>query len=136
MREKSLTIHIDGAARGNPGKAGIGLLIYDSRMEVVGRLKEYIGVTTNNVAEYTALIYALQEALILQAERLNILTDSELLVRQFEGSYRVKDNDLRRLFKQVNHLRKGFKDVSLKRVDRKVIKDADQLANDSIEEVS
>lgn len=131
---KELTIYVDGASRGNPGRAGIGLAIYDDKGKILKQMSEYIGQTTNNVAEYTSLIWGLQEALILQARRLKIFTDSELIVRQLDGSYRVKDSTLRRLYRQVEHLRKGFDRVSIEHIDRNQNKEADRLANRAIDE--
>jgi len=131
---KELTIYVDGASRGNPGRAGIGLAIYDNKGNILKRMNEYIGQTTNNVAEYTALIWGLQEALILNATCLTIYTDSQLITRQLEGSYRVKDNTLRCLYRQVQHLIRGFDRVSIEHIERKQNKEADRLANSAIDE--
>jgi ribonuclease HI len=132
---KELAIYVDGASRGNPGRAGIGLAIYDNKGNILKRMNEYIGQTTNNVAEYTALIWGLQEALILNATCLTIYTDSQLITRQLEGSYRVKDNTLRRFYRQVQHLIRGFDRVSIEHIERKQNKEADRLANRAIDEM-
>jgi len=132
---KELAIYVDGASRGNPGRAGIGLAIYDNKGNILKRMNEYIGQTTNNVAEYTALIWGLQEALILNATCLTIYTDSQLITRQLEGSYRIKDNTLRRFYRQVQHLMRGFDSVSIEHIERKQNKEADRLANRAIDEM-
>jgi ribonuclease HI len=123
-----VTVYIDGSSQGNPGPAGISALIYNGKGELEKKISEYIGVTTNNVAEYTALIYALQGALILGIKRMTIFTDSELVSKQLEGSYRVKDNDLKRLYKQVKHLLTGFEKVNIEHISREENKEADRVA--------
>ena len=129
-----LTIYVDGASRGNPGKAGVGVIIYDDKKNVLKKMKQYLGEkTTNNVAEYVALIYALQEGLILQAKRLTVYSDSELVVKQLEGSYRIKNELLKIFFKLVEHLREGFEEVKIKHIDREENKEADKLANQAID---
>ena len=133
MSKEDLSIYVDGASRGNPGKAAVGIMVCDDKKNVVMRRKQYLGRTTNNVAEYMALIYALQEGLIRRARYLTIYTDSELVTKQLEGEYRVKDELLKMLFKQVEHLREGFEEVKIKRIDRKENKEADSLANQAID---
>ncbi len=133
MGRKALNIYVDGASRGNPGKAGIGVIVYDDRNKVIRRFKQYLGRTTNNVAEYMALIYALQEGLISRNSSLTIHTDSELVIKQLEGKYRVKDELLKMLFKQVEHLKEGFEEVKIKHIDGKENKEADRLANQAID---
>lgn len=133
MGRKALNIYVDGASRGNPGKAGIGIIVYDDRNKVIRRFKQYLGRTTNNVAEYMALIYALQEGLISRASSLTIYTDSELVTKQVEGKYRIKDELLKMLFKQVEHLKEGFEEVKIKYIDGKENKEADRLANQAID---
>ena len=136
MKErKELVIYIDGASRGNPGQAGIGILIETPRKEVLKKIHENIGITTNNVAEYYALIYALQEALLLKAEVLTIYTDSQLLVNQVKGKFRVKNSQLKILHGQVLHLLKGFKKVYLKGIKREENKEADKLANEALQPI-
>lgn len=133
---QEIKIYVDAAARGNPGKSGIGAVIYDSSDKVVAKLSEYIGHATNNVAEYTGIIYALQEALILGAKRVSIFSDSELVVKQISGEYAVKNEDLRRLRKQIEHLRKGFKELNITFIRREKNKFADKLANQAIDDAS
>lgn len=131
---EEVIIHTDGASRGNPGKAGIGVVIYDqNKKDVLAEVAEYIGETTNNVAEYKALIRALEEAEKLSCKRLNIYTDSDLLVKQFNGIYRVKHENLQPLFAQVKKLASSFEKVKVEHVRREYNKDADKLANQGVD---
>ncbi|MCA9407685.1 MAG: ribonuclease HI family protein [Candidatus Omnitrophica bacterium] len=125
---KELEIFTDGACSGNPGEAAIGFVINENNQ----RIKEFsksIGKATNNIAEYTALIYALQEALILKADVIKVFTDSELMHRQIIGQYKVKNENIKLLFDQVKNLMKGFKKVHVTHVPREQNKDADRLAS-------
>lgn len=125
---RQLEIYIDGAAKGNPGPAGIGVVIVQGG-EVLKNIANFIGNATNNVAEYTALIYALQEALLLKAESLKINTDSQLLCRQIKKEYKVKNANIRVLYNQALHLLSGFKEISLNHIARENNRGADKLAN-------
>ena len=133
---QEMKIYVDAAARGNPGKSGIGVVVCDSCDKVVAKLSEYIGQATNNVAEYMALIYALQEALILGAKRVSVFSDSELVVKQISGEYAVKNEELKRLRKQIEHLRKGFEELNITFIRREENKSADKLANQAIDDAS
>jgi ribonuclease HI len=128
---KQLEIYIDGASKGNPGHAGIGVVICQDG-EVIKNLSNYIGQVTNNVAEYTALIHALEEALILKAETLNINTDSELLFRQIRRDYKVKNPNILGLYSQAVRLISAFKSVNLKHISRENNRGADKLASKAI----
>lgn len=128
---QELDIYIDGASKGNPGPSGIGVVICRSG-EVVRNLSVFIGDTTNNVAEYTALIYALQEALILKADILRIKTDSQLLARQLNKVYKVKSENILGLYSQIEHLLKGFKKVLIENIPREMNKGADRLATEAV----
>jgi len=125
---KSLELYIDGASKGNPGPAGIGAIICKDG-KVIKNLSFYIGESTNNVAEYSAMIYGLQEALILGAERIKINTDSQLLYKQLKKEYRVKDPKIFVLYQQVEHLLSGFKEKEINFILRKYNRAADKLAN-------
>lgn len=125
MRE--LELYIDGASRGNPGPAGIGVVICRDN-QVIKNLSFFIGNTTNNVAEYTALIYALQEAMIQKADSIKINTDSQLLYKQIKKDYKIKDLKLINLYNQVQHLLSGFKTVDIKFIPRSQNRGADKLA--------
>lgn len=125
---KELTIYIDGASHGNPGPAGVGVVICQ-KDEVLKNISTYIGETTNNVAEYQALIFALQEALILKAEIININTDSQLLARQLNCEYKIKSKNIIGLYNQVLHLVSGFIEVKFNHIPREQNRGADKLAN-------
>lgn len=128
------TIYVDGASRGNPGEAGAGIVILDEKGRVVKGLKDYLGVTTNNQAEYKALLLALKEVKGLGAERVIIRSDSELVVRQIKGEYRVKDKGIRPLYAEVIGLLKELKGYDIIHIDREENKEADRLANQAIDE--
>jgi len=108
-------IFIDGACSGNPGEAGIGIVINHGG-KTVKEISKVIGEATNNIAEYSALIYALQEATALKARKLKIFTDSELLFRQVTGVYKVKNDKLKFLYDQIQLLMKEFDHVDLNHV--------------------
>lgn len=128
---KEFVIFTDGACSGNPGEAAIGVVIrHDDK--VVTEISQTIGEATNNIAEYTALIYALQEALQLKATHLKIFTDSELLYKQVTGQYKIKQDHIKTLFDQVKHLWKGFEHVEISHVLREKNKEADKLATDAL----
>lgn len=125
-----LEIYIDGAAKGNPGPAGIGVVICEDGL-TLKQLSKHIGSTTNNVAEYTALIYALSEALILKAKKIKVWTDSELLYKQLKGEYKVKHQNLKPLFNQIKHLAGGLVSFEIHHLRREKNKQADKLASDA-----
>lgn len=128
-----IEIYIDGASKGNPGHAGIGAILCQDG-QVIKNTANYIGRATNNVAEYTALIYALQEALILKAEAIKINTDSELLYRQLRREYKIKSPNIIGLYNQATHLLSAFKDVSINHIPRENNRGADKLATKAIKE--
>ncbi|MBU1061470.1 MAG: ribonuclease HI family protein [Candidatus Omnitrophica bacterium] len=130
---KSIEIFIDGASRGNPGPSGVGIVFFDNNGNVVKKLFKFIGNTTNNIAEYTSLIYALQEALIDRYEIVTIKSDSELLTRQLRGEYKVKNENLRTFYEQFLHLLRGFTELKVISIDRKDNSVADKLANKAID---
>lgn len=123
---------IDGASRGNPGEAGFGVVFeHDGTNREIGG---FLGETTNNVAEYAALVAALTYAAREGVEELALFSDSQLLVRQFEGAYRVKAAHLVPLFLKVVELRRRIPRLSVEHVRRENNKDADRLANRAIDE--
>ncbi len=122
-----LEIYIDGASQGNPGPSGIGVVICQGQ-ETIKNISSYIGQATNNVAEYTALIYALEEALILKAESLKINTDSQLLARQLNKLYKVKNVRIAELYQQAVRLLSAFKEFSIINIPRQDNCGADKLA--------
>lgn len=125
-------VYTDGASKGNPGDAGIGAIISTEDGVVVREISEYIGKTTNNVAEYKALIRGLQECLDLGATAVEISTDSELLARQISGVYKVKSENLKPLYAEVMSVLRRFKSVSISHVMREFNKKADHLANEGV----
>lgn len=125
----ALVAHIDGGARGNPGPAGYGVHVEDAGGAAVAELYGYLGVATNNTAEYAALLAALEYARDVRASSLRVLSDSELLVRQLEGVYRVKDPKMRVLHAAARVLIAGLKSFSVAHVPREENREADALAN-------
>lgn len=126
-----LDIYIDGASKGNPGPSGIGVVICRNG-QTIKNISTYIGKATNNIAEYTALIYALEEALILKADTLKINSDSELLCRQLNKDYKVKSPNIIGLYKQALHLMSAFKKVFIKNIPREDNSGADKLATQAV----
>ncbi len=123
-----LEIFIDGASKGNPGEASVGILIRQDG-KVVKAISKTIGLATNNVAEYTALLYALAELLAMNAKKIKIHTDSALLYNQLLGRYQVKNDLLKTLFDQAQELGRKFEDIQIVNIPREKNKEADQLAN-------
>jgi ribonuclease HI len=130
---KKLVINTDGGARGNPGHAGIGLVIKSDTGEIVYQYGAYIGETTNNVAEYKALIKALEESVHLGGSDLLIQMDSELIVKQMQGIYKIKEPTLKLLAEEVKSLLKQFEKYEFKHVRREFNKEADALVNQAID---
>ena len=128
-----LTINIDGASRGNPGLSGIGVVISKDGQKIA-EYREFVGNTTNNVAEYLALKKALKIASTLNDNDITILSDSELIVKQRNRSYKVRSKQLKIIFREVNNLEKFFKSVSYRHVPREDNRAADLLANRAIDE--
>ncbi|MBI5588408.1 MAG: ribonuclease HI family protein [Deltaproteobacteria bacterium] len=127
------TINVDGASRGNPGEAGAGAVIKDPGGHIVKKLKKYLGRTTNNVAEYNAILIALESARDLGLNSIRILADSELMVKQLNGVYKVKSEDLRPLYDRAVDLIKGFKECKISHVYREDNSMADSMANEAID---
>lgn len=127
----ALTLHVDGASKGNPGHAGIGVCI-TSNGGVIKEHSAYIGQATNNAAEYTALIKGLEIAAGLGASEVGVISDSELIVRQMTGVYQVKNTDLRPLYQEAQKRARAFSCFSIRHVPRTENKRADRLANEGI----
>lgn len=134
MREKGVTARTDGASRGNPGPAGIGVVLEVDGDSRPIECSEYIGEATNNVAEYRALLLALSEAEKLSPSSLTILSDSELLVRQLNGEYRVKSDLLKPLYQEACRRLRGFPGARILHVEREENQAADRLANRAIDD--
>jgi ribonuclease HI len=128
--------NIDGGSRGNPGPAAYGVVIRDPRGESVARIKKYIGRMTNNVAEYYGLIAALDYAQSKGIRALRVESDSELLVKQMSGQYKVKNADLRPLFERAKKMSQALESFRIEHVYREQNREADALANEALEETS
>jgi ribonuclease HI len=124
-----LVAYADGASRGNPGKAACAVIILDKKDEELLRRSKTLGRTTNNVAEYEGVLYALELAGLLGASELELRIDSELVVRQINGQYKVKHPSLQPLFEKTRARMKKFIRVTVKHIPRKENKNADELAN-------
>ena len=134
MSSEVLHIHIDGASRGNPGQAGFGVYVSRPDGTEVAGLYGYLGRATNNVAEYQALLHALRYALAQGVRRVRVYSDSELVVRQMEGTYRVKHPDMVPLHREARALLGRFEEAHLAHVRREQNREADRLANRALDE--
>ncbi len=132
-RVGGLVVNVDGASRGNPGKAGIGVAIFDEDSKLIRECSEYIGIATNNVAEYKALILGIKEAIKCSAQEILFRTDSELLAKQIMGEYKVRNTQLMYLFTEVQGLLKKLPKWKIKHIPRGENKEADMLANKGID---
>ncbi len=139
-----LIVNTDGGARGNPGPSGIGVVIADDAGKIISSHKKYIGEATNNVAEYKALILALEETgkgirakgLGLSDVLLEIRMDSELIVRQMQGRYKIKEPTLKLLAQEVIKLKNEFSSVEFIHIPREQNKLADKLVNEAIDQAT
>ena len=129
-----LHLHIDGGSRGNPGDAGFGVHVTTPDGEEVAALYGYLGRATNNVAEYEALLHGLRYALRRGARRVIVFSDSELVVRQIAGAYRVKHPAMIPLHREALALMRRFEEVKVTHVRRESNKEADRLANRALDE--
>lgn len=130
---KHLTCYSDGGARGNPGPAGIGAVL-KAGGRTVARLKRYLGETTNNQAEYQALLMALTKAKELGADTVECLLDSELVANQINRTYKVKNHDLAPWFAKVWNLAQAFRQVTFRHIPREQNHEADAMVNEAIDE--
>ncbi|MBA3865956.1 MAG: ribonuclease HI family protein [Solirubrobacterales bacterium] len=128
-----LTVNVDGGARGNPGPAAIGVVVRDDDGALLEELGEKIGRATNNVAEYRALLRGIELAAAHGADEVELVGDSELVVRQIEGRYKVKDATLRELHAEVKRELTGFGSWSIRHVRRESNADADRLVNAALD---
>jgi len=126
---KKVVIFTDGASRGNPGPAAIGAMITDEQGKSITSISRPIGRTTNNQAEYQAIIAALESALSLGASQVDLRSDSELAVKQIKGRYRVKKASLRPFYLKVMQLASQFEIFNITHIPREENKEADRLAN-------
>jgi len=130
---EKVVAYADGASRGNPGPAAIGAVLLDEAGREVYTISKPIGVATNNQAEYRAAIAAVEAALALGARRLELRMDSELVVRQLQHRYRVRDPVLRRLFAHLVELRRRFQEFTVQAIPRAENRRADALANRALD---
>jgi len=133
MKAKKAIIWVDGASRGNPGPAAIGAVIKDEQGRLYARISRRIGVATNNHAEYKALIAALEKAIKLGATHVEVNSDSELVVRQINGRYRVKKAALKPLYQQVKQLQSSLAGFTITHIPREQNSEADSLANRALD---
>lgn len=129
---KTLKIFFDGSSHGNPGPSGIGIIIFDESGKILVKFSSFIGFATNNEAEYHALIEALKKAIQLNAEKVELHSDSELIVKQVKGVYSVRDEKLKTLHLRCVELLKNFKEFKITYIPRKLNVEADKLANEAI----
>jgi len=128
-----LIVNVDGASKGNPGEAGIGVVVFDKDLNIMQESCEYIGIATNNIAEYKALILGVKLAVEFNAKNTLFISDSELLVKQIMGEYRVKNTQLKSLYSEVQNLLRKLPEWEIKHVSREENKEADLLANKGVE---
>lgn len=130
---EEIILYIDGAARGNPGRAGVGVVLRDKRGKVIEEAGQYIGETTNNVAEYRALLEGLKRSLARGVKGVEIFSDSELMVRQINGKYRVKSPSLLHLYMEAMKLLSSLTHWKIAHIPREQNSRADALANMAID---
>jgi ribonuclease HI len=128
-----MTVNVDGGARGNPGPAAVGVVVRDEDGDVLEELGKRIGSATNNVAEYRALLLGIERARELGATELELIGDSELIVRQVKGEYKVKDAALRELHTEVIRTLAPFESWSIRHVRREGNAEADRLVNETLD---
>jgi ribonuclease HI len=133
LNTNKLTIYTDGAARGNPGPAAIGAVIKDDKSNIVASISRCLGVTTNNQAEYRAIIAALEKAVSLGARQVALYSDSELVVKQINGQYKVKHAALRPLYMEVVRLTGALESFKIAHIPREKNAAADALANKALD---
>ncbi len=127
-----LFIYTDGAAQGNPGEAGAGIVFTDAQGRIIKEEKYFLGKATNNAAEYKALILALEKARKFKPKQIKIFMDSELVVRQLQGEYKVRNLGLKTLNAEVRHLLLNFPKYIINYIEREKNKRADKLAKEAI----
>ncbi len=135
-----MIIYTDGGSRGNPGPAAVGVVVYDGKMRLLKRAGEYIGETTNNEAEYAALVRGLKMAKAVAGKdytketEVEVRSDSELVVRQMNGRYKIENARIRELFFEVWNLKVEFKSVTFVNIPRESNAEADRLVNEALDE--
>ncbi len=130
---QTFTAHIDGGARGNPGPAGYGVVITDAQGKKIAEISQYLGHHTNNYAEYNGLLAVLRYAIAQKIEALKIISDSELMVRQMKGIYKVRHPELRKLYEEAQHLTAQIEHIEIRHALREHNQNADRLANQAMD---
>jgi probable phosphoglycerate mutase len=130
---EGFTAHCDGGSRGNPGPSGYGAVIEDVQGRVVARLSEFLGIRTNNFAEYSGLLAVLRWATENRAQRLRVVSDSELMVKQMQGKYKVASPILRPLYEEARRLSRNIASFEMRHTLRGGNKEADRLANEAMD---
>jgi len=130
--KSKLVIYTDGGAHGNPGPAAVGVVICSEKNEVIKKYSKFIGRATNNQAEYQAVIYALERAKQLKAERLDFYLDSEFIVQQLSRKFKIRDKNLALLFVKIWNLSQDFKSINFFYIPREKNKEADKLVNQTL----
>lgn len=133
MTHEELTLYTDGGSRGNPGPAALGVVLKDTSGETVDEYGEYLGEMTNNQAEYRALLSGIRKALKLGAKRLKVYMDSELIVKQMTGAYRVKDKELAKIYLLIHNELIQLKKYEFHHVRREFNKEADAMVNEALD---
>lgn len=128
-----IVVNVDGASKGNPGESGIGVAIFDKDSNLINEACDYLGVATNNIAEYKALIFGIKLSIEYNAKRVLFKSDSELTVKQIKGEYKVKNAQLKILFTEAQSLLKKLPNWKIMHVPREENKEADLLANKGVE---
>ena len=132
MNVKRAIIFTDGAARGNPGPASIGVTIKDAQGKLIASISQRIGTKTNNQAEYMAIITALEKAISMGVRQVDLYSDSELVVRQINGRYRVKKDTLKPLYQRAKQLQNSLEGFTITHIPRQQNTEADSLANKAL----
>jgi len=133
MKDLQFDLYVDGASKGNPGRAGAGVWMTNQEGKRLVEMSRYLGEKTNNEAEYWALLVGLREAKRLGGRSVRIFTDSELIARQVKGIYRVKDSNLKGLHKEVMENLRAFASFEIESIPREDNREADRLANEAIQ---
>ena len=131
-KRHKLTLYVDGSCKGNPGEGGVGVVIKDEQERTITHIKRYLGPVTNNIAEYQALLVGLQEAQRLGSQEVEIFLDSELVVNQIKGMYRVRDSKLKILEREVRRLLGYFSRWVIRHIPREENLEADRLAREAV----
>lgn len=131
--EDAIIIHVDGGARGNPGPAGYGVVVEDSDGNVLAEFSHYLGIQTNNVAEYSGLIAGLEYAQRNGHKAVRVMSDSELMVRQMNGVYKVRSPELKELYDRARAIARWLQHFAIEHVRREANAEADRLANEAMD---